>query len=382
MSAPLPSITIAVPAYNHSRYVVQALDSMLDSGVPDVEIIVCDDASTDDTAKVVAEWGRNHGGRLSRFELLRHQRNTGLCQTLNDIVAEAQGELIHVIASDDYFLPGGILTKTRVMAEHPEWQLAFCDGQAVGPEGQTYVESIVEHSDFIPTQLVPEQMSEELFFHWGPPVHQMTWRRNTYRQHGGEFAYDPTVFCEDYDSALWAAARRILGYIPHVCQAYRCRSWPQSSDRNSIRECRDLAFILTKHARHLPLRLQQDYELLARILNCTAIGDTTQANALRRLHRTSLEAYGKRVTDPDETVPEPAPASSAEAMRRQLVRAEEENLGLKSELRRTREKLKGNQATMAELTSRLKAARHLLSHHSANPGRALKLWWNRQQPLP
>lgn len=67
MPSSLPSITVAVPAYNHSRYVVQALDSTLESGVPEVEIIVCDDASTDDTAQLVEAWGRKHGHLFSRF---------------------------------------------------------------------------------------------------------------------------------------------------------------------------------------------------------------------------------------------------------------------------------------------------------------------------
>ena len=382
MNALLPSVTIAVPAYNHSRYVVQALDSMLDSGVPEVEVIVCDDASTDDTAEVVEAWGRQHGHGLSRFELLRHQRNAGLCQTLNDLVGAARGELIHVIASDDYFLPGGILTKTRVMAEHPEWEAAFCDGRAVGPDSQTYVESLVADSGFITAQLVPESMSEELLFHWGPPVHQMTWRRSTSQQHGGAFAYDPTVFCEDYDAALWAAARGSLGYIPHVCQAYRCRSWPQYSERNSIRECRDMAFVLTKQARHLPPLLKRHYELLALIYTCSAIGDTLQANALRRIHHASRDAYVQGLRDPQTIAEIPGSTELTAALRGQLTRMEEIINDLKLTLRQTKTLVKERDAAISDLTSRLKAAHHLLRHHAVNPGRALRLWWNRDKPLP
>ena len=382
MPSSLPSITVAVPAYNHSRYVVQALDSTLESGVPEVEIIVCDDASTDDTAQLVEAWGRKHGHLFSRFELIRHERNAGLCQSLNDIVEIARGDLIHIIASDDYFLSGGLLTKTRVMAEHPEWQVAFCDGAAVGPENELYVESLVEASRLKIEQLVTGSMSEELLFHWGPPIHQMTWRRETYQHHGGSFAYESTVFCEDYDSALWAAAHDTLGYIPHVCQAYRCRSWPQTSDRNSIRELRDTAFVLTKHARLLEPRLRRQYELLARSLTFAAFGDMAAADALRRIHDASRETYIQRLRSPAGTCHDLEGPEPWEMLEEQLVRMEEVNHELKSLLRQTRELAKERNRTITDLTSKLKAAHHLLRYHAINPGRALRLWWSRNRLLP
>ncbi|MDB6070691.1 MAG: glycosyl transferase [Verrucomicrobiales bacterium] len=391
MPGPLPSVTIAVPAFNHARHVVQALDSMLDSGLPDVEIILCDDASTDNTPDLIEAWIREHRHAFRRLHLIRHRINAGLCASLNDIVAEATGELIHIIASDDYFLPGGLLTKTRAMVEHPEWQVAFCDGQAVGPENELYLRSLVAAAPFVPARLTPEGMGEELLYHWAPPVHQMTWRRSAYKVHGGDYQYDTTVFCEDYDSALWAAGRKIMGFIPEICQAYRYRSWPQTTNRNSIREYRDTAHVLAKNARAFPAHLRAGCELLSSIHFNIAIGDHEHLEELWRQHHAAIHAYHLRIghtpaAPPDDPAPAtPAPGENAATvtgglpgiLRERIHDLETLLSQTKASLKNTKESLKKRSAEAVHLKEELTALQHRLRYHAANPARALNLWWSR-----
>lgn len=386
MPGSLPSVTIAVPAFNHARHVIQALDSMLDSGLPDVEIILCDDASSDNTPDLIESWIRQHRHAFRRLHLIRHRVNAGLCASLNDIVAEATGELIHIIASDDYFLPGGLLTKTKAMVEHPEWQVAFCDGQAVGPENELYLPSLVAAAPFEPSRLTPEGMGAELLYHWAPPVHQMTWRRSAYKVHGGDYQYDPTVFCEDFDSALWAAGRQIMGFIPQVCQAYRYRSWPQTTNRNSIREYRDTAHVLAKHARAFPPHLRAGCELLSSIHFHIAIGDHEHLEELWRQHHAGMHAYHLKIGYPANTpvgtmeASAPPATESAAAGIPGILRARIHDLETvlsqtKASLKHTKESLKKRNAEALQFKEELTDARHRLRYHSANPARALKLWW-------
>ena len=377
-----PSISVVIPAYNHERYVVQTLDSCLESGLPDVEIIICDDASNDATAARISEWIDGHGSRFRRVKFIRHAKNSGLCASMNDLVGEASGEFIHCIDSDDYFLPGGLLTKTMAMVGRPEWLVAFCDGQAVGPDGELYLPSLVAHGAFIPCRLTPEGMGEELLYHWGPPVHQMTWRRTAFKAHGGEYEFDPNVFCEDYDSALWAAGRQALGYIPDVCQAYRCRSFPQTSNRNPIMAARDNAHVLAKNARHFPPDLEARYRLFALVHFNTAVGDTTQAGYLEEMHRAGHAAYLTRVADSGRSI---TPSSVTETSDYGLLLSSLGNrikaLELKlsnrrEEARRVKRKAEETIARQKEL---LEICRGRLSHHAANPMRALSLWWGRKR---
>lgn len=63
---------------------------------------------------------------------------------------------------------------------------------------------------FIPEQLTLEGMGEEILHHHGVPMGMLPWRRTIFKAHGGEFEYNTTVFCEDFDSVLWAAGKQIL----------------------------------------------------------------------------------------------------------------------------------------------------------------------------
>jgi glycosyltransferase involved in cell wall biosynthesis len=83
-SASLPSVSIVVPAYNHARYLPQALDSLLAQDHPDLEVIVLDDGSTDATPEVL----ERYTGRV-RWE---RQANMGQAATLNRGWRMARGE--------------------------------------------------------------------------------------------------------------------------------------------------------------------------------------------------------------------------------------------------------------------------------------------------
>jgi len=55
-----PLVTVVVPAYNHAQYVTECLDSVVGGSYRNIELIVINDASQDDTGQVIAEWIRRH----------------------------------------------------------------------------------------------------------------------------------------------------------------------------------------------------------------------------------------------------------------------------------------------------------------------------------
>ena len=92
----MPFITVVIPAYNHERFIGDALESVLFQTIQDWELIVVDDGSTDATALVVQQY------RDSRFRLLR-QTNSGAPSALNRGINEAKGKWIAFLNSDDRF---------------------------------------------------------------------------------------------------------------------------------------------------------------------------------------------------------------------------------------------------------------------------------------
>lgn len=356
----LPLITIALPAYNHAKFVVQALDSTLDSGLPRVEVLICDDASTDGTPELIETWAENNASRLERFSFVRHKRNTGAGVAMNELIADARGEIIHGLASDDFYLPGGLEKKTKAMLEHPEWMGAFCDGQAVGPDGQVFVESLMDHGSLNPSRLTSADMAEELFYQWQEPANLLSWRRRAFRVHGGQFEYDSTVFCEDFDFAWWALGRGALGYVPAVCYGYRCRTWPQTSNRNPTREWRDIAHILARHAPSFPAGLAGRMRRRALGLYYSAAGDEQTAAPFHREYENDTAAHR-------------ASGQKGNSTQAPLNRGE-----IEAEIKKWRTLAKDAKRDNKQLKEKLKSLSGERKAQSAEQfGKRIRRWWRR-----
>lgn len=95
-----PTISVVVPAYNHERYVGEAIDSVLGQTWQDFELVVVDDGSSDATAEIVAR--RAEGD--PRIRLLR-QANRGSHAAINRGVAESSAPWIAILNSDDRYAP-------------------------------------------------------------------------------------------------------------------------------------------------------------------------------------------------------------------------------------------------------------------------------------
>jgi alpha-1,3-rhamnosyltransferase len=98
MSKPL--VTIAVPSYNHSDYVYECIMSIIKQDYSDIELIVIDDGSTDNSMIIIEDLAKQCRDRFKRYEV-RGRANKGVAQTLNESLRWANGKYFTAIASDD-----------------------------------------------------------------------------------------------------------------------------------------------------------------------------------------------------------------------------------------------------------------------------------------
>ncbi|MBI2566908.1 MAG: glycosyltransferase family 2 protein [Candidatus Schekmanbacteria bacterium] len=94
----MPTVSVLMPAFNHARYVGAAIDSVLGQSLGDLELIVIDDASADQTPQVIAE---HTGDRRLRFSV--HDANRGATETLNEALRLATGDYVSILNSDDVY---------------------------------------------------------------------------------------------------------------------------------------------------------------------------------------------------------------------------------------------------------------------------------------
>src|SRR5215469_2249314 len=109
----VPAVTVLIDAYNYGRFIEEAIDSVLAQEFPmdQVEILVVDDGSTDDTAERVKKYG-------SKIKYL-HKPNGGQASALNLAFARTRGEIVSLLDGDDFFLPGKVARVAEVFERDP-----------------------------------------------------------------------------------------------------------------------------------------------------------------------------------------------------------------------------------------------------------------------
>jgi glycosyltransferase involved in cell wall biosynthesis len=120
MSIPVVSVIMAV--YNGERYLAEAIDSVLAQTLTDFEFIIVDDASTDATPQILAEYMKND----PRIKILRNEVNQGRSVSRNRAIHEACTGFIAVMDADDAALPWWLENQVAFMQTHPE--VTVCGG--------------------------------------------------------------------------------------------------------------------------------------------------------------------------------------------------------------------------------------------------------------
>ncbi|NOZ73050.1 MAG: glycosyltransferase [Chloroflexi bacterium] len=114
-------ITVVIPTYNAAATLAQALDSVIEQDHPDVEIVIVDGESTDDTWAIVQQY-RSHIANIIR------EPDAGVFDALNKGILASEGDVIVLLGADDYFLPPHVLSAVATaFAEHPEVKVVYGD---------------------------------------------------------------------------------------------------------------------------------------------------------------------------------------------------------------------------------------------------------------
>ena len=107
----MEKVSVVIPSYNSSAYITSAIESALNQTYESVEVIVADDASTDDTCALVQKIDD------PRIKLIRRAENGGAATARNSAIDAATGRYIAFLDSDDYWLPNKLSVQISKMQE-------------------------------------------------------------------------------------------------------------------------------------------------------------------------------------------------------------------------------------------------------------------------
>jgi glycosyl transferase family 2 len=204
----VPLVSVCVPTYNYARFLPRTIESVLAQTHRDLELVVLDDASTDDTPSVVARYA---GEERLRYE--RYERNIGLFANFNRCLEVARGEYVKVLCADDWLDPLSLEEGLRALAADPRAGLATSPAWHVDAEGA--VIGMVRAPFGTAPRTVPGREAIAAHADWGNvagmPSHVLL-RREAIAEVGGFEA----EFAPASDMHLWlkVLARWDLAWIP------------------------------------------------------------------------------------------------------------------------------------------------------------------------
>ncbi len=207
-----PMVSAIMPVFNGESFVAEAIRSVLGQSFADLELIIIDDGSSDDSLQVVRRFSD------PRIRLLANTRNEGLIFTRNRGISCASGQYIAWIDCDDRWVPTRLEQQVRLMEAQP--QVGLCGGwSTLFGHGRSKTLRF-------PTR--PEALRCELLFYNPFATSSVMLRKSVLTEHA--LAFEAAWQAEDYD--LWekiSAVSRVAN-IPGVLSHYRLHN-AQTSNR-------------------------------------------------------------------------------------------------------------------------------------------------------
>ncbi len=156
-----PRLSIGLPVYNGETYLSEALDALLGQTFEDFELIVSDNASTDETSSIC----RSYQKRDSRIRYIRQTRNIGLAPNHNFVIEQARGELFKLAHHDDLYARDLLQRCVDALDQHPEAILANSWSVAIDSAG--VVTHLFDYTTSTSLPSAPERFKSMLFDGWG-----------------------------------------------------------------------------------------------------------------------------------------------------------------------------------------------------------------------
>lgn len=258
MSTPLVSVICL--CYNHARFVEESVRSVIGQTWPNVQLIIVDDSSTDNSREVINKL-------LTEFpsvEFVSTKENEGNCKAFNLGLKLAKGDFIIDLAADDVLLPDRIVKGVAALNEKgPTYGVQFSDAELIDELGNR----LGFHSDRFPHASVPQgDVYEQVLDHYFINSPTMMIRREVFAAIGG---YDETLAYEDFD--LWVRSSRefFYCYVPEALVKRRKLVHSMGAGQykrgtkqlqSTFKVCEKAFQLNRNHQEHLALRKRIYYE--------------------------------------------------------------------------------------------------------------------------
>ena len=127
-------ISVVILSYNSSETILETLDSIKAQSYENIELIVTDDASKDNSVELCQQWKQQHGERFARMIVLPSEKNGGISANANQGCRAALGEWLKVLAADDLLTPNALSDLATFVEQHQDADIVFSKVKPIGDE--------------------------------------------------------------------------------------------------------------------------------------------------------------------------------------------------------------------------------------------------------
>lgn len=209
-----PLVSIIIPCYNHAQFVQESIQSVIDQDYENIELIIIDDGSSDNSVEVIQQLISVCKNRFKSFDFIS-RANKGLSATLNEGLSLAQGEIIGFCSSDDAFHKHKVSSQVAFFNTHSDIHFCYTQTYIFDDNGRILEEQTYQANKGLHENVAFEEV---LTFKVHFPVTGM------YRAHFLKDVlkgFDEVLSAEDYDISLRILSISKAGYIKDKLYYYR-----------------------------------------------------------------------------------------------------------------------------------------------------------------
>jgi len=205
-----PKVSVCIPNYNNEKYIGDAIKSVLNQTFSDLELIIIDNDSTDNSLEVANEF------KDSRIKIIRNSTNIGMTKNWNKCVSKSSGEYIIILHSDDFFAPDIVEKEVKILEENSNVGMVHTGAVILNELSKTHQNCLNYEESYIKNGIEQFKMNIQGNRIYCPTVMV---RRECYDTLG---VFDDNFqYCPDWEMWLRIALKFDVAYISQPLLHYR-----------------------------------------------------------------------------------------------------------------------------------------------------------------
>jgi glycosyltransferase involved in cell wall biosynthesis len=256
-------VSIAIPFYNSSKFLVETLESVKRQDYADLELLLYDDCSEDNSAFITQNWLDNNADRFTRVFFTKGLTNSGASFAADILLSNATGIYFQLLGSDDIILPSKISNQVLFLQLNNSYRMVYSNAYRIDESGDRFTENYFESQKFKNINnlhglsgYLYDQLLVENFI----PSSSFLAIKEAIISVGG---YDQKIRCEDWDLWLRFSKKYEIGFMPLIDVEYRVHHNSSMQNKKSLVNMFE-SFLISLH-KHYRINKKNDKIIISHI---------------------------------------------------------------------------------------------------------------------